>query len=333
MSGPPRPAAERDDPASDPGVLEPVPLCEFNAFRSVQRHGGCAVLPWKAQHLEATALGVETVPRGMQLPQAGFRQALVRVQKGRAGTYADLVAAWTALQGDGRLLVAGGNDVGIASWGRRLAEDTGHPVAVLANHSHARVLCVSRTAACPSSWVAGAGTSAGVFHQGGVDAGTRQLIHCLAQQPPAEKLLDLGCGAGHLGCAALGRWPQAQAWFLDADIRAVDAVAQTLATGVPEDARRCASIAWWDVSEPMPASGFDLILCNPPCHAGMANDLGIARAMFRAAVAVLRPGGRLLVVANRQLPYEADLARLGALSCLSQEGGFKILAVCQIRSQ
>jgi 16S rRNA (guanine1207-N2)-methyltransferase len=83
----------------------------------------------------------------------------------------------------------------------------------------------------------------------------------------------------------------------------------------------------------MPASGFDLILCNPPCHAGMANDLGIARAMFRAAVAVLRPGGRLLVVANRQLPYEADLARLGALSCLSQEGGFKILAVCQIRSQ
>ena len=66
---------------------------------------------------------------------------------------------------------------------------------------------------------------------------------------------------------------------------------------------------------------------NPPCHAGTAVDFTVARAMFRQAMGALVSGGRLLVVANRQLPYEADLAALGKFETLSQNGGFKLLAV------
>jgi 16S rRNA G1207 methylase RsmC len=32
-------------------------------------------------------------------------------------------------------------------------------------------------------------------------------------------------------------------------------------------------------------------------------------------------------VANRKLPYEADLGHLGSLSCLAQERGYKVLAL------
>jgi 16S rRNA (guanine1207-N2)-methyltransferase len=75
----------------------------------------------------------------------------------------------------------------------------------------------------------------------------------------------------------------------------------------------------------LPRGGFDLVLLNPPCHAGTANDLATAKAMFRIAAGAVVPGGRLLVVANRQLPYEADLAALGRYGIAVEQGGFKIL--------
>jgi 16S rRNA (guanine1207-N2)-methyltransferase len=148
----------------------------------------------------------------------------------------------------------------------------------------------------------------------------------LGELPPPRLVLDLGCGAGHLGLAALARWPLARAWFLDADARAVAAVAQALSAGDPR-LRARAQVAWWDVAEPLPEPAFDAVLCNPPAHAGTQNDLTTARAMFRRAAAAIAAGGRLLVVANRKLPYEADLGHLGSLSCLAQERGYKVLAL------
>jgi 16S rRNA (guanine1207-N2)-methyltransferase len=140
-------------------------------------------------------------------------------------------------------------------------------------------------------------------------------------------VLDLGCGAGHLGLAALARWPGARAWLVDADARAVAAAGAALAGRTAGGAAPAAIVVWWDIGEPLPATGFDLVLCNPPCHAGSAVDLEVARAMFRIADGALVPGGRLLVVANRQLPYEADLAALGRVAVVEQAGGFKVLAL------
>ena len=40
----------------------------------------------------------------------------------------------------------------------------------------------------------------------------------------------------------------------------------------------------------------------------------------------LRPGGRLLLVANRHLPYEATLVQaFGSLRVLAEGGGFKVI--------
>ena len=47
---------------------------------------------------------------------------------------------------------------------------------------------------------------------------------------------------------------------------------------------------------------------NPPFHRGRAAEPEIGAGMIRAAAKALKPGGRLFMVANRQLPYETVLA-------------------------
>lgn len=341
MSGPARPLAEADDPALDAGVLAACPLVEWNGWQAVLRHGGTAVLPWRRDHLAAIAAGVAAQPGGA-FPPGSVTQALVRIQKGRDATWQDLMGAWQVLADGGRLLVAGSNELGIATWVKRLGALLGQSGQVLANHSRARVALFHRHGAPRDGWPGGVTlvplwmptperpsppvveVPPGVFSRGVLDAGTSLLVTQLVDEAPARRVLDLGCGGGHLGLNALWRWPQARALFVDADARAYTAVHANLA-GDHRAVRERAAVAWWDVSEPLPETGFDLVLLNPPCHAGTANDLSIAQAMFRVAVAALVPGGRLLVVANRQLPYEADLAALGSLDIPVQYGGFKIL--------
>jgi 16S rRNA (guanine1207-N2)-methyltransferase len=345
MSGPARPLAESDDPALDAGVVV-GPVYEWHGWQAVQRCGGTAVLPWRGDYRTATTAGCATVGDANELPAASCAQALVRIQKGRAATWSDLAAAWRALGIGGRLLVTGSNDLGIATWVKRLAELLSQPGEVLANHSRARVAVFLRTAQ-PLELALSAGDQPvplwpthgeeagvpritvppGVFSHGELDAGTAVLLAHMAEETPAERVLDLGCGAGHLGLYALWRWPGAQAWFVDADARAVAATRRNLAA-LRLDQR--ATVVWWDVAEPLPAAGFDLVVCNPPCHAGKANDHTTAQAMFRHAFASLAPGGRLLVVANRQLPYEHHLAVLGTVDIPVEQAGFKILRLRRV---
>ena len=65
---------------------------------------------------------------------------------------------------------------------------------------------------------------------------------------------------------------------------------------------------WHDVATGLPAR-YDFIVSNPPFHQGRADEPDLGRAFIAAAAAALKPGGRLWLVANRHLPYEAVLAR------------------------
>ena len=72
---------------------------------------------------------------------------------------------------------------------------------------------------------------------------------------------------------------------------------------------------------------YDVIVTNPPFHAqqGAARP-DIGRAFIAAAAAALVPGGRLWLVANRNLPYELELdANFGSVRIVTQQQGFKII--------
>ena len=69
----------------------------------------------------------------------------------------------------------------------------------------------------------------------------------------------------------------------------------------------------------------DLILCNPPFHQQNTITEHIAKQMFEQSHQILSKGGRLVVVANRHLPYQGQLKKIfGGFSVLAQNRKFVI---------
>ncbi len=327
----------------DPGVLIAASTLEVQGFAAVSRTGGLALLPWRAQARAAQAAGVAFLPAWNQPAWhsgggVDFVQAVVRIGKGRAATEADLAQAWSALSPAGRLLIVGGNDIGITTWAKRVAERTGDAGQLLVNRARGRVVAFARNdrvLETPSPTVVPLpdGTplqvAPGVFSGDGLDGGTALMLEVLAEEahagaPAPRTVVDVGCGAGHLGLAAARQWPNAQVWLLDADHRAVTCAARNalaVEPALPGESVRI-HVAWWDEQDPWPVPDADLAVLNPPWHAGTAPDVSSARRLF--AVSNAR---RLLVVANRHLPYEQDARALGALRVRADNGRFKVLEI------
>ena len=326
-----------DELIFDPGVLRPQPTCEFQGFRAADRLGGVAVLPWRAAWLEATAGGVDARASAPSPDEGRFGQALVHMQKSRPATWRDLGHAWALLEPGGRLLLCGGNDLGITSAVKRLARELEQTPRVLANRRHARIVAFERSPGpgpastestkillpLPEAPTRELHAEPGVFSAKRLDVGTELLLETLAGQPVPRRILDLGCGIGPLALAALTRWPEARALLLDGDARAV-ASAERNAAGLGLDGR--SRIEWWDAEEACPEADFDLALVNPPFHGGKEVDLRPAHAMFVRLGEALSVGGRALIVANRTLPYERGLGNAGSTEVLSVGRGYKIIA-------
>ena len=123
---------------------------------------------------------------------------------------------------------------------------------------------------------------------------------------------DLGAGWGFLTDAALQRCRKIeQISLFEADSRSLDCARTNLAgwSGSGENPAPLLSFHWHDVATGIPGT-YDAILMNPPFHTGQATDIDLGRAFLSTAAAALRRGGKLCLVANRQLPYESMLDSL-----------------------
>lgn len=159
----------------------------------------------------------------------------------------------------------------------------------------------------------------GVFSAAQPDKATALLLGHLGEPDlSAQAVLDLGSGTGLIGAWAARRG--ARVTLVDGDLQSVRSARLTLAANGLEG-----EVLHSDVDADLGERTFDLILTNPPFHVGRGVVLDVAREFIAAAGRRLRPGGRLLLVANEPLPYERPLAALGPVRELVRAQGFKVL--------
>ena len=134
---------------------------------------------------------------------------------------------------------------------------------------------------------------------------------------------DLGAGYGFLSSELLQRCAGITALdVFEAEGRALALARHNLdALG----AKALIGYHWHDVTAGLPQR-YDFIVSNPPFHAhGREGRPDIGRAFIAAAASALNPGGALWLVANRHLPYEAELNEaFKRVRMVVDQGGYKI---------
>jgi 16S rRNA (guanine1207-N2)-methyltransferase len=251
--------------------------------------------------------------------------------RGLARLEAELAAWASALASDGTVWAVWHKDEG-GKRAERLAAERFDEVTVVNRASGWRVVALRgpRAGTAPEPWLAWEGPDGSVrslagSHAGGrVDPGTALLLAALDAPgaPPLQgaRVLDLGCGSGVLAARAVARGA-AHVLGADDDLAAV----RRTAAAAPG-----AAMAWSDLLQDVPgaAGAFDVVLMNPPFHVGRQVVGALSRAFVAAALTALRPGGRLVMVANAALPYERDLSAWADWQDVTPPGDarFKVLA-------
>ena len=163
----------------------------------------------------------------------------------------------------------------------------------------------------------------GVFAWDRIDPASALLVEHLPTDL-AGKGADLGAGYGYLSAEVLSRSPKVTALDLyEAEARALALAKQNLSLF---ETQAALGYRWHDVTTGLPET-YDFIVSNPPFHTqSRADRPDVGRRFIAVAAESLKPGGRLYLVANRHLPYEAVLnASFGEVRVLGDRDGFKVI--------
>jgi len=106
------------------------------------------------------------------------------------------------------------------------------------------------------------------------------------------RVLDFGAGTGVIAAAVLACSPGARVVLLERDAIALVAAARNVPGGTLVLGTGLAHVE----------DRFDLIVSNPPIHAGSAQSLATVEALIREAPGAVAPGGSMMLVAQRRLP-------------------------------
>lgn len=292
------------------------------------------IQPLKPAHDRLAALGFAVAPERTDTADLVF--VLLGKQKHEnLGAIAD---GFGALRPGGRLVIAGDNEIGAGRYQKGLAGIL--PLDGGLFRYHARVFWVTKPAVEPAEFAVWRTDAAarrivdgrwmsqpGIFAWDRVDPGSAMLTEHFPQRIGGI-VADLGAGWGYLSATLLGRYPDiATIDLYEADARALACARQNFA-GDPR-----ATFHWADVTAGLPARRYDWIVSNPPFHEGRGQRVDLGQAFIAAASAALKPGGRFLLVANRQLPYEATLSQhFGDHQAVADARGYKVIVASAPRS-
>ena len=281
------------------------------------------------------ALAPLPVAEGMLDGTAGF--VLVEITRSRAETMGAIARGLALLPPGAILAVDGSRNDGIDGVAKQLAAVL--PLAGVLPKAHGRLIWVERPEALPpeiAAWDAAARpapnrdgfvTLPGLFSADGIDPGSAALAAVLPGRLTG-RVADLGAGWGWLAASALAANPGITAL----DLHEADARALAAARANVTDPR--AAFHWSDVTRLGRSDGpVDTVITNPPFHQGRAAEPALGQAFIAAAARLLKPSGRLLLVANRRLPYEAALAAaFTVVEPVADTGSFKVILASRPRS-
>jgi 16S rRNA (guanine1207-N2)-methyltransferase/23S rRNA (guanine1835-N2)-methyltransferase len=155
---------------------------------------------------------------------------------------------------------------------------------------------------------------ANVFSREKLDQGARFFLQHLPTLQDGQTVIDLGCGNGVLALCLLSQIKESQTkdvalWCYDESYMAVESAKLSIGYNLPQQLHQCHFVVD-DCLTRHSDNSCDWVLCNPPFHQQQAITSHIASQMFSDAKRVLKPGGRLRIVANRHLAYYESLKRL-----------------------
>lgn len=138
-------------------------------------------------------------------------------------------------------------------------------------------------------------TRRGLFSLEHIDRGTLAMLSHV-QIAPGMRIMDLGCGCGVVGIVAAKIAGEENVFMSDADPMAVETARRNAERNGVGGVRLYVSDGFRDVD----ASGFDLILSNPPYQ----TDFSVAKGFIEKGFNRLKIGGRLYMVTKRREWYK-----------------------------
>lgn len=264
-------------------------------------------------------------------PGAGARSAVIRVPK-QLPYFEHQLASLATLLPVGATVLAAGMDKHLSPNTADIMERYLGPTERHRGRSHARLFSATVDGARPSPASHEASyfceplglelrAAPNVFSRDKLDLGSRFLLQHLGALSPAARVVDLACGNGVLGLAALMSGLTEKLVVCDESAMAIESARNNL-----QQHSRLAAVQYHhgDGLLDLAVQG-DLILCNPPFHQQHTVDEFVGRRLIRQAADYLEPGGRLCLVANRHLGYQSTLRRLfSRVEILAENRKFRI---------
>jgi 16S rRNA (guanine1207-N2)-methyltransferase len=260
-----------------------------------------------------------------------FALVIVTLPRQRAEAFGLVARALGHLAPGGRLVLNGAKADGVDTVIRAVAAAI--PLGASLPKAHGKVAWFERPGgelpATVATWAEGARprrnaegflTAPGLFSPEHVDPGSARLAAQLDARL-AGRVADLGAGWGWLAARALAGSPAITALDLyEADARALACARENV-----RDPR--AGFHWADVARlGRPGEPYDWVVTNPPFHRTRTPEPALGIAFIDAAARLLKPTGRLVLVANRQLPYEAALGRaFRSHTTLAEDPAYKVI--------